>query len=141
MGFNNVFSPYDAKFLEISKSLYGFDFCIESAGTVQTIERGFSLLNKTGKLVFASHPKFGSKISLDPFELINGKTIVGSFGGGAQPERDIQIISSLLLTSQLELNHMLGEVFALEDINFAIKYLESSEPGRPLLRMLGDVNA
>jgi len=140
MGFRNVFSLNDSKFIELSNLLHGFDLCVESAGSVKTIESGFSLLNKTGKLVFASHPEFGAKISLDPFELINGKTIVGSFGGGVQPDRDIEIIAALLLKSQLDLSHLLGKVFSLKDINIAIQYLENAEAGRPLLRMLGDSN-
>jgi hypothetical protein len=32
---------------------------------------------------------------------------------------------------------MLGDVFALEDVNQALKQLEMGQPGRPLIRMLG----
>jgi S-(hydroxymethyl)glutathione dehydrogenase/alcohol dehydrogenase len=72
--------------------------------------------------------------------MINGKVIFGSFGGGSKPEEDIKIISKLLQDSRLNLEYMLGDVFALEDVNQALKQLEMGQPGRPLIRMSGTSN-
>ena len=135
MGFKNVYSLQEFESINPIKSVDKFDLCIESAGTTGTIELGFSLLSKSGRLVFASHPESGARISLDPFELINGKLIFGSFGGGSKPEEDIEIISNLLRKSRLNLEYMLGDVFALEDVNQALGQLEMGKPGRPLIRM------
>ena len=140
MGFSNVYSVEEFESINHTNSIDKFDLCIESAGTTGTIELGFSLLNKTGRLVFASHPESGARISLDPFEMINGKVIFGSFGGGSKPEEDIKIISKLLQESRLNLAYMLGDVFALEDVNQALKQLEMGQPGRPLIRMSGTSN-
>ena len=140
MGFSHVYSIDEFESLNRNNTIDKFDLCIESAGTTGTIELGFSLLNKTGRLVFASHPESGARISLDPFEMINGKLIFGSFGGGSKPEGDIKIISKLLRESRLNLEYMLGDVFALEDINQALEQLEMGQPGRPLIRMLGTRN-
>jgi len=135
MGFKNVYSIEEFESINRNNSIDKFDLCIESAGTTGTIELGFSLLNKTGRLVFASHPESGARISLDPFEMINGKLIFGSFGGGSIPEEDIKIISKLLRESGLNLEYMLGDVFALEDVNQALNQLEIGQPGRPLIKM------
>lgn len=135
MGFKNIYSLDEFKATNSTNSINRFDLCIESAGNTRTIELGFSLINKTGRLVFASHPESGAKISLDPFELINGKLIFGSFGGGSKPEEDIPILSELLQNSDLNLEYMIGEEFALEDINQAIEQLEKGQSGRPLIRM------
>ena len=71
----------------------GVDYCIESAGKISTIELGFSLIKKRGgKLLFASHPPEGESIALPPHELISGKQIAGSWGGGVMPDKDIPII-------------------------------------------------
>jgi len=140
IGFESVYSIEDFESISRKESIDKFDLCIESAGTTETIELGFSLLNKTGKLVFASHPESGARISLDPFELINGKLIFGSFGGGSKPEADIRIISKLLRESRLNLEYMLGDIFALEDVNQALEQLEMGRPGRPLIRMSGTRN-
>ena len=57
----------------------GVDICIESGGSVATIELGFSIIKTCGgKLLFASHPPENDKIRLSPFELISGKQIVGN---------------------------------------------------------------
>ena len=140
MGFKNVYTIEEFESINRNNSIDKFDLCIESAGTTKTIELGFSLLNKSGRLVFASHPESGARISLDPFELINGKLIFGSFGGGSKPEEEIKIISKLLRESCLNLEYMLGDVFALEDVNQALEQLEMGKPGRPLIRMSGMSN-
>jgi S-(hydroxymethyl)glutathione dehydrogenase/alcohol dehydrogenase len=137
MGFSHVYSLEEFESNDGNNSNNKFDLCIESAGYTESIELGFSLLSKTGRLVFASHPESGARISLDPFEMINGKLIFGSFGGGSNPEEDIKTISKLLHESRLNLEYMLGDVFALEDVNQALKQLEMGQPGRPLIRMLG----
>jgi len=135
MGFNLVYSLKEFDSNYNNNSFQGFDLCIESAGSAATIELGFALLNKTGKLVFASHPESGARISLDPFEMINGKKISGTYGGGSMPEENIKTISKLLRESRLNLNYMLGNIFTLEDVNVALAELELGQPGRPLIRM------
>ena len=68
----------------------GVEFSIEAAGRTATIENAFASVKRHGGLcVFASHPEAGATISIDPFELICGKKIQGSWGGGCQPDRDI----------------------------------------------------
>ena len=77
-------SEVDAKEAVFQKFGAGVDACVEAGGSVSTIELGFSIINrKAGRLVFASHPKHGEKISIDPHELISGKSISGSWGGKA----------------------------------------------------------
>ena len=72
----------------------GCDFAIEAAGKVETIEKAFSYQKERGQLCFASHPKVGETISIDPFELISGKKIMGSWEAG-----QIRTKISLYLTS------------------------------------------
>ena len=56
---------------DIKKNYY--DYVLECAGSVKTIQHAFKFINYSGKVIFASHPKFKSKISIDPHELIKGK--------------------------------------------------------------------
>lgn len=134
MGFKNIFSPNDSQYIQFLDETGGFDLCIESGGTSETIELGFSYLSKIGDLVFASHPSFGSVIQVDPFEIINGKTISGISGRNCKPDQDILTLASSLLNSRLKLEFMLGEVYPLENINEAMKFLENSNAGRPILK-------
>ena len=74
---------------DIKKYNNFFDFCIETSGTTKMIEKGFDLIKKKGKLVFASHPKKSNKIKLNPHDLISGKKIYGSWGGNCKLDNDI----------------------------------------------------
>jgi S-(hydroxymethyl)glutathione dehydrogenase/alcohol dehydrogenase len=138
MGFSHVYSIEEFNSNYRNELIEKFDFCIESAGTVATIELGFSLLRKNGRLVFASHPESGARISLDPFELLNGKQILGTFGGGSSPEESIEMIAELLQASPINLEYMLGDTFLLRDINQALEQLKEGQSGRPLIRMVGE---
>jgi len=114
----------------------GADFCIESAGKVSTIELGFSLIRKGGgELHFASHPPEGELIQLSPHDLISGKRIFGSWGGGVLPDRDIPVLFKKLDLSKVPLSNLLSQPYSLEEINKALKDLEKGEVFRPLIQM------
>ncbi len=112
-----------------------FDLIIESAGKVSTIEDAFNLLEPlNGRLVFASHPEKNSKISIDPHQLITGKKISGSWGGGFNLDNDLNI----LLKNIKKLNKYYGEIlskeYALKDINYALKDLEKNNVFRAIIK-------
>jgi S-(hydroxymethyl)glutathione dehydrogenase/alcohol dehydrogenase len=114
----------------------GADYAIEAAGLPETIERAFdSVRRKGGLCVFASHPAHGRRISLDPFELICGKQISGSWGGGSDPDRDIPIFAKLYLDGRLPLEKLITRRYRLDDINQAIDDLEQGRVGRPLIEI------
>ena len=99
----------------------GCDFAIEAAGKVETIEKAFSLIKKNGgQLCFASHPKVGETISIDPFELISGKKIMGSWGGGSNPDEDIPLLDNLYSQRKLNLENLAGKSYQLPQINEAM---------------------
>jgi S-(hydroxymethyl)glutathione dehydrogenase/alcohol dehydrogenase len=113
--------------------LNNFDICYEASGSVAGIEKGFDLINTNGKLIFASHPPNGEKIKLDPHQLIQGKRIIGSWGGGSQPEKLAKKIEQL--NHKKYLDFLLGEEYDLHDINRALQDLESGKSLRPIIRM------
>ncbi|SVB70845.1 uncharacterized protein METZ01_LOCUS223699, partial [marine metagenome] len=107
-----------------------------SAGKISTIELGFSLIKKRGgKLLFASHPPEGEFISLHPHELISGKQIAGSWGGGVIPDKDIPIIYKNIESSNIPINKLLSKPYSLEEINQALDDLENGKVFRPLIKM------
>jgi S-(hydroxymethyl)glutathione dehydrogenase/alcohol dehydrogenase len=114
----------------------GADFCIESCGTVSTIELGFSFIKAgSGHLKFASHPPEGDVIKILPHDLIKGKKISGSWGGGVNPDNDIPKIYELLSRSGFLLNKLITKRYYLEEINDALNDLESGNVFRPLIKM------
>lgn len=138
LGANYVFNSRHEGLYDSIMSLSngGVDFCIESGGQVSTIELGFSLIRKGGgELIFASHPGYGEKITLDPHELISGKKIFGSWGGGSNPDYDVPRIYSLLSKSNFLLSDLITKRYKLEEINEALSDLESGKTFRPLIVM------
>jgi S-(hydroxymethyl)glutathione dehydrogenase/alcohol dehydrogenase len=114
----------------------GADFCIESAGRVDTIEQGFAMIRKGGgRLLFASHPPEGELIRLAPHDLISGKHIAGSWGGGINPDRDVPRIHTLLSGGDIPLNALLTKRYPLTKINDALNDLAQGSVFRPLIEM------
>jgi S-(hydroxymethyl)glutathione dehydrogenase / alcohol dehydrogenase len=113
---------------------YGVDYSIESAGLTETIEQAFSVVKKNGgKAVFASHPPYGSRISLDPFDLICGKRICGSWGGDSDPDLIVPQVAELFLKGKLPLGKLLSRRYKLEEINLAIDHLNDRRATRSLI--------
>jgi len=114
----------------------GVNFAVEAAGLVRTIEMAFESVRKRGGLcVFASHPPSGERISLDPHDLISGKTIKGSWGGESIPDRDIPRFVELYRHGKLPLEKLITGRYGLEDVNQALADLETGTAGRPVLVM------
>lgn len=130
LGFSRVISSSQAKM----SSEY-FDLCMEAGGSVETIELGFKMITRNGTLVFASHPESGKVVSLDPFELIQGKKIFGSWGAEDKSGVTISRLIELCESNFVDLSLLVGEVFSLEEINQALEYASSNKPGRAMVKM------
>ena len=114
----------------------GVDACVESGGKVETIELGFSLINKQhGKMIFASHPPEGEVIRISPHELISGKKIFGSCGGSTRPDFYVPIFHKLFASSVTSLDQLLTKKYSLEKINDALEDLKFGNIFRPLIVM------
>ena len=121
------------KILNFNKGRY-FDYTIESSGKSKSIEFAFSLTKKFGgKCFFASHPNEKSKISIKPFDLISGKKIFGSWGGGSDPQKIAKIMSKFFLKNKKILNLYFTKEYSLKNINKAIKDFKKKSVLKPLI--------
>lgn len=114
----------------------GVDYAVEASGQVSVIEQAFASVRRGGGVcVFASHPEHGKHVSIDPYELICGKQIRGSWGGGSNPDRDIPMFAKLYLEGRLPLEKLITKRYPLEAINEALDDLEHHRVGRPLIQI------
>ncbi len=114
----------------------GVHYAIEASGQAKVIEQAFQAVNRNGGLcVFASHPKDGSRINIDPYEMICGKQLRGSWGGASHPDIDIPILAKLYIDGKLPLERLITNRYSLEQINQAIHDLENRNTGRPLIEI------
>lgn len=112
----------------------GADCAIEAAGVKETMEQAFlSVKNNGGIAVLVGNLPHGQQIAIDPFALICGKRIVGSWGGETRPERDFPYYVDLYLAGKLKLDELITHRFRLEDVNLAFDTLAKGEVGRAVI--------
>lgn len=125
--------------IEINKIVSnGVDACVESGGQIETIELGISIIKKTGRIYFASHPEQGKCIKIDPFELISGKKIYGSWGGGCKPDIDVPRLTDSFKSGMFPLHKLITKKYNLDQVNGALSDLEKGLVFRPLIEMSHD---
>ncbi|MDC0181931.1 zinc-binding dehydrogenase [Candidatus Thioglobus sp.] len=114
----------------------GVDYAVEASGQVNVIEQAFKSIRRGGGVcVFATHPEHGKHISIDPYELICGKEIRGTWGGSSNPDRDIPMFAELYLQGKLPLEKLITKRYTLEAINEALDDLEKGRVRRPLIEI------
>ncbi len=112
----------------------GVDFAVEASGSAAVIASAFrSVRVNGGRCVFASHPPAHERISLDPFDLICGKKIEGSWGGEFNPDRDIALFAELYQRSRVDLSKLRLSFYTLDQINEALSDLEEKKLTRAAL--------
>ena len=132
LGFTKTFESTSSLLSSIGEDDL-FDYCFESAGTIESIESGFASITNAGILTFASHPENGKRISIDPYELIKGKIIRGTWGGNLSPDFAIPEIGRRLLGLDVDLSLLVGPRYALENVNDGLSFLEAAGAGKPVV--------
>lgn len=110
------------------------DFAVESSGSPEAMETAFGIIKDQGTAVIAGNLKKGTRISIDPFELIKGKKIIGTWGGSTVLDRDIPRYAMAYLEGKIKLGLLITHSFKLKDINRAFAVLEKGKAGRVMIR-------
>ncbi len=121
------------RILEITENR-GVDYAFESAGKRVAMEGAFESLRAPGGLcVVAGNLPKGERISLDPFDLIRGKKIIGSWGGSSSIDEDVQFYAQLFLRGELNLGALITHEVPLLAINRLIDSLAEGRVARGLI--------
>jgi len=112
------------------------DLAIECSGNVKVLQNSINLINNNGLVKFTSHPSTGNLLEINPFDLILGKRIEGSWGGGVNPEEHFEIIAKKIIKNKLFLNFYKDEEYRLEDVNIALDNLKKGRVLRPTINFL-----
>lgn len=110
------------------------DCAVECTGVPSVMESLLSLIKNSGIVVIAGNLKVGAKIGVDPFELIKGKKIIGSWGGATNPDEDIPYYEKLLFSGDVNVNDLIGKTRSFDDINYAIDDCKNGTYVRVLIR-------
>ena len=114
----------------------GVNYAVESAGQIQTMEAAFQSVRTNGGLaILAGNLPFGQKISIDPFDLIKGKRLIGTWGGETQLDRDIPEYVRHYLEGRLELSKLITHEYSLPEINRAFEDIKKGFVARAILKL------
>lgn len=130
---NSVKEPVLQKIVDLTGT--GVDFAIESSGVREVMELSFEAIKPGGTAVLAGNVRKGEKICLDPYGLINGKKILGTWGGETQTDKDLPFYAGQYLAGKLKLKRLITHVFTLDQVNDAFAELDKGNVGRALLRL------
>lgn len=113
----------------------GVDYVFESAGKREAMENAFAALKAPGGLcVLAGNLPLGERISIDPFDLIKGKRIIGTWGGKSHIDEDVAHYAQLFLKGALDLSALITHEAPLTEINTLFSQLASGHVARALVR-------
>jgi len=112
-----------------------FDFVIECSGSKEAMETAFESAQEKGTVVLAGNLPTGTKISIDPFDLIKGKKLFGSWGGGSSLDKDIPDYVKEYLSGSLPLEKLVTKEYSFDQINEGLKDLESGKLIRGIVVM------
>jgi len=114
----------------------GVTLAIEAAGRPQVMEDAFKAVSKGGGLcVLAGNVAAGERIGIDPFDLIVGRRLLGSWGGDTVPDRDIPDYAAMMTSGRLRAAELITHEYPLSGINAALDDLEGRRVGRALIDM------
>ncbi len=112
----------------------GVDFAVEAVGHKQVMEMAFkSVRDKGGLCILAGNAPKGVAIECDPFDFIKGKRLVGSWGGGVDPDRDIPLFLQRFMASQHKVESLISQVLPLSQINEAFDLMQQQKAARILI--------
>ncbi len=94
-----------------------------------------SVRPRGGTAVVIGNARHGEQVQIDPWQLNQGKRLLGTWGGDSQPDRDFPRYCALIQAGRLLLQPLLNRRYPLEAINRALDDLESGATVRPLIEM------
>ncbi len=114
----------------------GVRVAIESAGRVEVMEAAYeSVATDGGLCIIAGNPPHGETMRVNPFSLISGKRLAGTWGGESRPDVDIPRYVDMFMNGSLALQKLTTEEYSLNEINQALDDLEAGRIIRAMIRM------
>lgn len=114
----------------------GVDCAVECAGKKESMEIAFkSVRDKGGLCIIAGNLPQGEYISINPFDLIKGKHIIGTWGGESLIDKDVLFYITEYISGRFKFDLLISNECGLNDINKIFKEVEQGKTGRVLINM------
>lgn len=122
-------------FLASDISVSGFDFAIECSGNKAAMQQALALIHRQGTMVVAGNLPAGETIAVDPFELIQGKKLRGTWGGNVPIDDAIARYAQAYLSGELKLDALISQTYTFSDLEQGLDDLIKGNLIRGIVRM------
>jgi len=112
----------------------GLDYIFVAVGNVAAIIQAFKMARRGGSVVVIGLPEASATVSLRVHPLVTGeRSIIGSFMGSAQLNKDVPSLIELYQQGRLKLDELISQRYSLEQINDAIAAMEHGKTLRNVI--------
>jgi S-(hydroxymethyl)glutathione dehydrogenase/alcohol dehydrogenase len=111
----------------------GVDYAFEAIGLQATIGEAWEAAASGGMVVVVGLLPKGSQLTIDPWYLLDEKTLKGCFLGSARIDRDIPRIVELYREGKLQLEELVSRRLSLHELPAAFDRLRAGEGLRQLV--------
>jgi len=114
----------------------GYDYAFEAVGTAGTIRAAYDAVRRGGTACVVGAGGFTEKVEFSPFELFyNDKTLTGTLYGSSDVRREFPRLVRLWKAGRLDLEGMITQKLALEDVNTAFADMQSGKVIRTVIEL------
>jgi len=112
----------------------GADYTFDCTGNVKVMRQALEASHRGwGKSTIIGVAGAGQEISTRPFQLVTGRTWMGTAFGGARGRTDVPKIVDWYLEGKIEIDPMITHTLRLEDINRGFEMMHSGESIRSVV--------
>jgi S-(hydroxymethyl)glutathione dehydrogenase / alcohol dehydrogenase len=135
-GATHLINCSNTKPIEAIHTITGGKGCqgtLECVGNSEVMETAFRITASRGICIIAGNLPKGQTIQIDPFDLILGKQIFGTWGGNSDIENDVAKYSEMLTKKSFSVSRLITHEGPLEKINDLLSFLENRQAGRVMV--------
>ncbi|WP_370906484.1 S-(hydroxymethyl)glutathione dehydrogenase / alcohol dehydrogenase (plasmid) [Ensifer sp. WSM1721] len=112
----------------------GADYTFDCTGNVKVMRQALEASHRGwGKSVIIGVAGAGQEISTRPFQLVTGRSWIGTAFGGARGRTDVPKIVDWYLEGKIAIDPMITHTLALDDINKGFELMHSGESIRSVV--------
>jgi S-(hydroxymethyl)glutathione dehydrogenase/alcohol dehydrogenase len=116
----------------------GVDYAFEVIGLPETLLQAYGMIRKGGTAILVGMTRAEAEVTLPTFDMFfNEKTVKGCKYGSGQVRRDFQRYADLIETGRLDLDSMVSQTIALDQVNDAFTAMEKGEVIRSVITSFG----
>lgn len=112
-----------------------YDYIVDTTGSSELLNKIVSF-NINCKIAFLGVPKKNEKLKINTLKINYGLKLLGSYGGGFNPEKDLIRYLNFLLKTKFPFKSYIFKTYKLSEINQLVKdYKDGKVIGKALIKM------